>query len=64
MKKPAIHKTREDGDRVAEFGNTLWSEKITHKTKKIIYPYILESIVTYGSGTWECLMAFKCNGTY
>ena len=33
--------------------SVLWNDKITMKTKKMIFSTILESIVTYGLETWE-----------
>ena len=35
------------------FTVVLWNDKITMKTKKMIFSTIVESIVTYGSETWE-----------
>ena len=31
----------------------MWNDKIAMKTKKMIFSTIVESIVTYGSETWE-----------
>lgn len=31
----------------------LWSKNITHKTKKLIYSSILESVILYGSEVWQ-----------
>ena len=38
---------------MGQLNSVLWGGKITHITKKIIYAVVSESIVTYGSKTWE-----------
>jgi len=37
---------------IGKLNSVLWNDKITLKTKKIIFSTIVESIVTYGSETW------------
>jgi len=38
---------------IGKLNSMLWNYKITMKTKKMIFSTIVESIVTYGSETWE-----------
>jgi len=38
---------------IGKLNSVLWNDKITLKTKKMIFSTIVESIVTYGSETWE-----------
>src|SRR5215510_2607107 len=38
---------------IGKLNSVLWNDKITMKTKKMIVSTIVESIVTYGSETWE-----------
>ena len=38
---------------IGKLNPVLWNDKLTMKTKKMIFSTILESIVTYGSEAWE-----------
>ena len=38
---------------LVKLNSVLWNDKITMKTKKMVFSTIVESIVTYGSETWE-----------
>ena len=38
---------------IGKLNSVLWNDKITMKTKQMIFSTIVESIITYGSETWE-----------
>src|SRR5215475_1750615 len=38
---------------IGKLNSVLWNDKITMKTKKMIFSTIFESKITYGSETWE-----------
>ena len=38
---------------IGKLNSVLWNDKITMKTKQMIFSTTVESIITYGSETWE-----------
>ena len=38
---------------IGKLNSVLWNDKITIKTKQMNFPTIVQSIITYGSETWE-----------
>jgi len=38
---------------IGKLNSVLWNDKITMKTKQMIFSTVVESIITYGSETWE-----------
>jgi hypothetical protein len=47
------HKIIQGRTVIGKLNSVLWNDKITMKTKKMIFSTVLESIVTYGSETWK-----------
>jgi len=38
---------------IGKLNSVLWNDKITMKTKQMMFSTVVESIITYGSETWE-----------